>query len=64
MHGVKEHEQENTDNIVLNVTKEHLDIELPVKDVNRSHRTSKSNSKNKRRPKLVKVILKVTVDPS
>ena len=28
MHGVKEQEQENTDNIVLNVLKEHLDIEL------------------------------------
>ena len=36
----------NTDNIVLNVTKEHLDMELPVKDLDNSHRIGKSNSKN------------------
>ena len=33
VHGVEEKEQENTDNIVLNVMKEHLDIELSVKDL-------------------------------
>ena len=38
VHGVKEQEQENTDNIVLNVIKEHLDIELLVQDLDRSQR--------------------------
>ena len=56
VHGVEEQEQENTDNIVLNVIKEHLDIELLVKDFDRSHRTGKSNSKSKRRPIIVKFI--------
>ena len=42
VHGVEEQEQENTDNIVLNVIKEHLDIELSVKDFDRSHRIGKS----------------------
>ena len=51
MHGVEEQEQENTDNIALNVIKEYLDIELSVKDLDRSYR-------------LVRVILKVNVDPS
>ena len=50
VHGVEEQEQENTDDIVLNVIKEHLDIELSVKDFDRSHRIGKSNSKSKRRP--------------
>ena len=54
MHGVEE--QENTDNVVLNVIKEHLDVELSVKDVDRSHRIGKSNSKSKRRLIIVKFI--------
>ena len=54
MHGVEE--QENTDNIVLNVIKKHLDVELSVKDVDRSHRIGKSNSKSKRRLIIVKFI--------
>ena len=56
VHGVEEQEQENTDNIVLNVIKEHLDIELSVKVFDRSHRIGKSNSKSKRRPIIVKFI--------
>ena len=36
--GVKEQEQENIDNIVLTVIKEHLDIELSIKDLDRSHK--------------------------
>ena len=57
VHGVEEQEQENTDNIVLNVIKEHLDIELSVKDLDRSHRIGKSNnSKGKRRPIIAKFI--------
>ena len=56
VHGVEEQEQENTDNIVLNVTKEHLNIELSVKDFGRSHRIGKGNSKSKRRPIIVKFI--------
>ena len=56
VHGVEEQEQENTDNIVLNVIKEHLDIELSVKDFDKSHRIGKSNSKSKRRPIIVKFI--------
>ena len=56
MHGVEEQEQENTDNIVLNVIKEHLDIELSVKDLDRSHRIGKRNSKSKRRPITIKFI--------
>ena len=56
MHGVEEQEQENTNNIVLNVIKEHVDIEFLVKDVDRSHRIGKSNSKSKRRPIIVKFI--------
>ena len=56
VHGVEEQEQENTDNIALNVIKEHLNIELLVKDLDRSHRISKSNSKSKHRPIIVKFI--------
>ena len=56
VHGVEEQEQENTGNIVLNVIKEHLDIELSVKDFDRSHRIGKSYSKSKRRPIIVKFI--------
>ena len=56
MHGVEEQEQENTDNIVLNVIKEHLDKELSVKDLDRSHRIGKRNSNSKRRPIMVKFI--------
>ena len=56
VHGVEEQEQENTDNIVLNVIKEHLDIELSVKDLDRSHRIVKRNSSSKRRPIIVKFI--------
>ena len=56
MHGVEEQEQENTDNIVLNVIKEHLDIELSVKDLDRSHRIGKRNSNSKRRPIMVEFI--------
>ena len=54
LHGVEE--QENTDNIVLNVIKEHLDVELSVKDMDRSHRIGKSNSKSKRKLIIVKFI--------
>ena len=56
MHGVEEQGQENTDNIVLNLIKECLNIELSVKDLNRSHRIGKSNAKSKRRPIVVKFI--------
>ena len=56
VHGVEEQEQENTDNFVLNVIKEHLDIELSVKDFDRSRRIGKSNFKSKRRPIIVKFI--------
>ena len=56
VHGVEEQEQESTDNIVLNVIKEHLDIELLVKDGDRSHRIGKSNSKSKCSPIIVKFI--------
>ena len=56
VHGVEEQEQENIDNMVLNVIKEHLDIELSVKDFDKPHRIGKSNSKSKRRPIIVKFI--------
>ena len=56
VHGVEEQGQGNTDNIVLNVIKEHLDIELTGKDLGRSHRICKSSSKNKRRGIIVKFI--------
>ena len=56
VHGVEEQEQGSIDNIVLNVIEEHLDIELTVKDLGRSHRIGKSSSKNKRRRIIVKFI--------
>ena len=56
MHRVEEQEQEYNDNIILNVIKKHLDIELSVKDLDRSHRIGKSNSKSKHRPIIVKFI--------
>ena len=56
MHGVEEQEQENTDNIVLNVIKEHLDIELSVKDLDRSQKIGNSDSRSKRRPIIVKFV--------
>ena len=54
--GVEEQKQENTENIVLSVIKEHLDIELSVKNLDRSHIIGKRNSKSKRRPIIVKFI--------
>ena len=56
VHGVEEQEQENTDNIVLSVIKEHLDIELLVKDLDRSHRIGKRNSNSECRLTIVKFI--------
>ena len=56
MHGVEEQEQKNTDNIVFNVIKEHLNMELSVKDLDWSHRIGKSNSKNKSKSIIVKFI--------
>ena len=48
---------ENTDNqIQINVSKKHLDMELSVKKLDRSHRVGKRNSKNKSRPIVVKFI--------
>ena len=41
MHGVEDQEQKNTDNIVFNVIKEHLNMELSVKDLDWSHRIGK-----------------------
>ena len=38
VHGVEEQEQQNTGNIVSNVIKEHLDIELSVKNLGRLYR--------------------------
>ena len=53
--GVEEQEEEeNNNNIVLNVIKKRLDIELFVKDLDRSHRIGKSKSKC--RPIEVKLI--------
>ena len=56
VHGVEKQGQENADNVVLNVINEHLDIELLIKDLDRSQRIGKSNSKNKRRPIIVTFI--------
>ena len=56
VHRVEEQEQGNTDNIVFNVIKEHLDIELSVKDLDRLHRIGNSNSKSKYMPIIVKFI--------
>ena len=42
--------------IVLNVIKEHLDIELSVKDLDRSRGIGRSNSKSKSRPIIVNFI--------
>ena len=56
VHGVKKQDQENTDNIVLNVLKKHLDIEQPVKDLDRSYRVGKRNSENKHRTIIVNFI--------
>ena len=55
-HGVEEQEQENTDNIVLNIIKEHLDLDLTVKDLGRLHRIGEKNYKSKQRPIIVKFI--------
>ena len=53
---LKNRNRKGTDNIVLNVIKEHLDIKLLVKDLDRSHRIGKRNSKSKRRPIIIKFI--------
>ena len=53
---LKNRNRKGTDNIVLNVTKEHLDIKLLVKDLDRSHRIGKRNSKSKCRPIIIKFI--------
>lgn len=46
VHRVKEQEQENKD-VVLNVLKEHLHMELSVKYLDKFHRFGKHNSENK-----------------
>ena len=56
VHVVEQQEQENTDTSVLNVINEHLDIELSVKDLDKSHRIGKRNCNSKRRRFIVKFI--------
>ena len=56
VHVVEEQEQENTDTSVLNVINVHLDIELSVKDLDKSHRIGKRNCNSKRRRFIVKFI--------
>lgn len=45
VHGIEEQEQENADNIILNVSKDHLEMEFSFKDLDRSHQEYMNQTK-------------------
>ena len=55
LHGVKEDDEENTDEIVLRTVAEEIGIEINEQDIDRTHRLGKPNRKDgKPRPIIVK----------
>ena len=57
IHGVKENNGENTDTVVMNVIKEHLDVDLNEISIDRSHRIGKPRDDEGRpRPIILKLV--------
>ena len=55
IHGVAENKDENTDDVVLSIFKDEMDIEIFTDDLDRTHRIGKTKDNNKhRRPIIVK----------
>ena len=55
IHGVTENKDENTDDVVLSIFKDEMDIEIFTDDLDRTHRIGKTKDNNKhRRPIIVK----------
>ena len=46
VHGIEEQEQENADNIILNVSKDHLEMEFSFKDFDRSPKAYMNQTKS------------------
>ena len=55
VHGIEEESNEDTDEVVVNMLKEKLNMEVSKKDLDRSHRIGKSNPR-KKRPIIVKFV--------
>ena len=57
IHGITEGNQENTDDLALETFREKLDVELILRDLDRTHRIGKNyKSSNRPRPVIVKFI--------
>ena len=57
IHGITEGNQENTDDLALQISKEKLDIELTQRDLDQTHRIGKNDKKSNRpRQVIVKFI--------
>ena len=57
IHGVKENQNEDTDEVVINKIKSEVDLDISPRDINRTHRIGIS-SKSKNRPIIVKFVNK------
>ena len=55
-HGIKEEKDEDTDCIIINTVKEHMDIEILPNDLDPSHRNGNPKIKKKERPIIVKFV--------
>ena len=58
MHGVKEHQKEDVDKLVMGVVDDNLEAGVSVKDISRTHRIGKKRnvSNQKPRPIIVRFI--------
>ena len=55
LHGIKEEQKEDTDDVVIKSLSENLDVELDKKDLGRTHRVGKRNrSDGKAHPIIIK----------
>ena len=54
IHGVKEEQNEDTDNVVVKLIKDNLEEDIDLTELDRSHRIGKKKSNGKARPIIVK----------
>ena len=54
IHGVKEEQNEDTDNVVVKLIKDNLEEDVDLTELDRSHRIGKKKSNGKARPIIVK----------
>ena len=54
IHGVKEEQSEDTDNVLVKLIKDNLEEDVDLTELNRSHRIGKKKSNGKARPIIVK----------